>query len=278
MTVSDYPDFVTPGSMDMELAVTDPGGLVINGLASHELYNAPISGYSYQLAFDALTAAAPPTTPFCQLKLLWRNSGVLVDFQHWVVLTTNVAPANGNSLAVITGPTRAQHLAVELQNYDAAAVTVDATLFSSARQLTRHAGMQLSNNIAGSYTMLGIPVPTPNSEPTGLVPGNSPSIPVNPGVTVGRINALYAGPAMLTLSLSGAGLAAGMTVTMYQIDPNYAGSAAFQEIWSATYTANPALILPITLPRQPVLLTFQNLATSGVINVTWAITAQDIAS
>lgn len=249
--------------------------LVVAAGARVPIFSGTVATSSLVLFADALTTASPPVTPFFQFSLNWNESATFADdvgIEHWICLTTNVSPANSNSLLAGRAPTRASNLTVFFKNFDTSPVTVDYGIWEASRDVARSDLRQVSNNILNSYTYGGLTFSTPVSEPTGLILGNSPAIALNAGQTQTRINALFCGQAQLFVNA--VGTSPDLQVTVYTVDPNLA--TPLVQMYGATLTGTP-LSTNLTLPREPSVIEFANNGANPV-TVVYSLIGQEFAS
>lgn len=249
------------------------GGTVAAGTTS-TLFNGPVTSIAYEVAIDALCQAAP-TAPWIKGAFAWKDGagGNTLHLQHWIMLQTNVSPANGNALICGHGPADASWLTVLAHNYDSADSLVDFELFETSEPFTRHNLSSVSNNVLGAYTYGGQTFSTPVSDPAALFMGNSPLLVVGAGSTASRINGLFAGKVQLNVEQA-APFAA--TVSLYGVHPDFA--VPLQGICSANMPASGFLQVPdLTIPRVPVVIQLAN--NSGAAGAfTYSLVPQEVAA
>jgi hypothetical protein len=235
VTVADYPDWGTNQDLAKQLNLigspqtpNDQNSIVVTGQTvnpgagsaySTGTLTMPFTSYGIKIA--ALSSVATPATPFCKVVLDWalpNNSGTYT-FDHWYIPITNVSPADNNTLVTGGGLSKGGFLTATVTNLDSNPVTLDIAITSSSRNPGASKLQSVSNNISGSYTYGGFTFPTPISAPSSNELGYGNAMPLAANAVVARINALYSGPAMLSLIQSAA---ANLHVQLFNVLPESA--------------------------------------------------------
>lgn len=234
-----------------------------------------ISTPSYLVSVDGFNAA--PTVPFYSLAMQWKDpiTNTILQEEKWILLATNVAPAMSNTLIGGRGPAKAARLDVVITNFDGAnPITVDFSVYQSSRTIARDDWRSISNNISGTYTYGGLTFDTPVSEPTGLLLGCSPSIPLTLAQpTQSRVNALWAGQALLGMTITGTSPTG--LVTVYAVDPDF--GTPLQPLYQWPITSTVFAPQTMALPRTPSIIEFQNTGTNNM-TISYALIGQEFAS
>lgn len=273
--------------VDNELVNATVGGtgqVSIASGASSQVYAGIPNAISYKMSISVLNGGAP-TNPFCKVSFIWKDApgGNVLMIQQWIVMTTNAAPANANTLVGGRGPTEAPFLQVLVKNYDGTAVTVDFTLTGSSRLITRHDWRSVSNNITGTYTLGSIVASTPQSAPAVMYLGGSSGISVGASSSQYRLNALYTGSCQLVITALPAA-AYDITVNLSGIDSDLlfplSDMNVFEKEYAGPVPGSGFVALEqslIALPRAPTIIRLSN-NTSTAITIGYTLLGQEFAS
>jgi hypothetical protein len=285
VTTLDLPDWspaAYPISTDGNLASV--AAQVIAASSSFQVYSGAISGASYAISLDGLISSAA-TIPFARVSLIWKDvaGGQVIDIQHWVIPTTNVSPANSNTLITGRGPARSQHVTVLLENYDPAQpLTADAYFYQSSRVVTRDDWRSISDNTtfatpAGLTTANGNYLwTTPDSDPANNIPGFMAKVAIPNGGYQGRMNAVYCGQYYLVVSKDDN--VNTLLITVVAINPDVVPGGGEHPFIFQEQLTGYQFTGYITAPRGPVVVFLQNQGPNTINNVLYSLIDQEFAS
>lgn len=280
MTVSDFPDFGTPGQNVPGapqggvplLRATDTlgsaaGQVLTSGLSTNLVAAAGVTQPGYEALFSVSLPAGAGTIPFLELIFNWFDSGTAlnVDSEFFMLASGN---GPGNALQYyINGPVRGNQLTVVAINLD----PIQSATVTWAVNQTSHVFEH--DRLLQPVYALTAPVTFTNPAGTpaiGLIASVTATIAINSSTT--RLLAAFNGKAKM--SADNLGTTGGLIVRMEDPGSLYSSnpSARF-DAWQVN--AGAAIVAEVSFPNGPVLLRLTNQSTTVAITPNVAITKSE---
>ena len=280
MTVSDFPDFGTPGQnvlgglqggVPLLRGTNQAGtGTAVNLPAAANTVLVPVQGItqpSFEGVFQLYAPAGAGTVPFARINFTWtdQTSGLVVGTRHFY-LTAGNGPANALPYYA-AGPCRGDQLAVSADNLDPAQAMTLTWTINQISHVYEHDKL--------AQTMLAATAPfgftNPNGDPAaGVLAESTPTIAINS--TTFRLAAVYGGRATFSVNNTGAG-----AITVALVDPAqiYGSSIANQRLVTMGLAAGVSQTVETALPYGPVNIQLVNLSTTVVATLNAGLVALD---
>lgn len=271
MTVSDYPDFGTPG----QNVLGSPQGAVgllraTNQAGTGNATNLPansattlvntqgITQPGYEGVFQLNAPAAAGTVPFARVSFVWTDfsTGLTVGTRHHYLSAGN-GPANALPY-YIAGPCRGDQLMVTITNLDPAqAMTLTWTINQTSHIYQRDMLVQTSLAVTAP-----IGFTNPNGDPAAAVLLESTPL-IGVSSTIFRLAAVYGGKAAWSVNNTST-----VVLTAALVDPAqlYGSAIANQRLATMVVAGGAAQTAEVALPYGPVNLQLVN--TSGTVTIT----------
>lgn len=276
MTVSDYPDFGTPGQNVPGspqggvglLRVTDnlgnaTGQVLLAGTGVNLFTAVPVTQPGYEALFEVNLPAGAGTVPFLEVELQWGDSAtsLFIDVETFVVTAGN-GPLNALN-HYINGPVRGNQLSVTVFNLDNAQnMTLTWTVNQTSHVFEHDRLLQ-----PGYATTAPIGFTNPTGTPSlGLVAASQPTI--APATTTSRLTAACNHKMVVNVDNSGGvnALAASLNDpgVLYQ-------TVNGLNLYKWLVAAGAIVQAVIQFPNGPLLLAMRNQGTTGNITPTVTI-------